>query len=271
MDTITKLGGFALATVVVFAGAYGAGQLVGPVGTAPAAARGMGEMPAEPMDHLPAGLQVSAEGYTFDLVNGPEFGFRILGPDGKPGTAFRERHEKLMHLIVVRRDLSGFQHLHPAMSPDGTWHVPLRLPEAGSYRAFADFAVVNGPELTLGVDFPVAGDYRPVPLPAASRTAEVDGYTVTLDGTLATGRTSTLRFTVSQDGRPVTDLEPYLGASGHLVALCAGDLAYLHVHASSQGLAFDAEVPSPGTYRLFLQFQHYGQVHTAAFTAEEGR
>ena len=44
-----------------------------------------------------------------------------------------------MHLIVVRRDLTGFQHLHPTTSDVGTCSVELRLASAGSYRVFADF------------------------------------------------------------------------------------------------------------------------------------
>ncbi len=45
-----------------------------------------------------------------------------------------------MHLIVVRRDTTGFQHVHPEMAADGTWSVPLAVATAGSYRAFADRA-----------------------------------------------------------------------------------------------------------------------------------
>ena len=81
---------------------------------------------------------------------------------------------------------------------------------------------------------------------------------------------------MTRDGEPVTDLEPYLGAYGHLVALRAGDLAYLHVHpegAPDDGVTepgpdvvFFAEVPSTGRYHLYLDFKHEGVVRTAAFT-----
>ena len=69
------------------------------------------------------------------------------------------------------------------------------------------------------------------------------------------------------------DLEPYLGALGHLVALREGDLAFLHVHpeaeeGSGPRVAFRAVFPSAGRYRLFLQFAHANGVHTAAFTVE---
>ena len=86
---------------------------------------------------------------------------------------------------------------------------------------------------------------------------------------------------MSQDGKPVTDLQPYLGAYGHLVALRAGDLAYLHVHPDGTPgdgktkpgpeVVFYAAVPSDGTYHLYLDFKHDGVVRTAAFTVRTGK
>jgi hypothetical protein len=195
-------------------------------------------------------------------------------------TGYDVEHDKRMHLIVVRRDLSGFRHVHPGMDPDGTWRVASPLGEPGSWRAFADFKPTGAEALTLGVDVAVPGPFTPRPLPASAATATVDGYTVTLDGTLEPGRTSRLTLSVSRDGVPVTDLQPYLGAYGHLVALRDGDLAYLHVHPDGvpgdgttkpgPQVTFQAEVPSAGTYRLFLDFQHAGTVRTAEFTAVAG-
>jgi hypothetical protein len=199
--------------------------------------------------------------------------FRITGPDGVPVTAFDEVHEERLHLIVVRRDATGFQHVHPRMDAAGTWRVPLRVDSGGAYRAFADFTPTGGPDTTLGVDLFAAGTFEPA-THAESRTSTVDGYTVTLAGDLVPGATSPLRLTVTRDGAPVTDLQPYLGASGHLVALRQGDLAYLHVHpesppdttASGPEIPFRADVPSAGIYRLFLDFQVGGVVRTAEFT-----
>jgi hypothetical protein len=129
--------------------------------------------------------------------------------------------------------------------------------------------------LALTGDLQVAGSYDPQPLPEPSAVTEVDGYTVVLTGDLAAGAEFELTFSVSRDGRPVTDLQPYLGAYGHLVALREGDLEYLHVHpleddavapAPGPHVEFAATAPSAGTYRLFLDFRHGDAVHTAAFT-----
>ncbi|MEQ4300292.1 hypothetical protein ABNF97_02665 [Plantactinospora sp. B6F1] len=285
MNTATKLGAFALGLVTVFGAAYGTGRLAGPVHTAEpgrsAHSTGHGTE-ATGTTELPGGLLVSDRGYTLTAVPAPagEFAFRIVGPDGQPVTDYDVAHDKRMHLIVARRDLSGFRHVHPEMSADGTWRIASPLGGPGSWRVFADFTPSGAEALTLGLDVAVAGDFHPRPLPAPAPTAEVDGYRVRLDGTLAPGRTGELTLTVSRDGRPVTDLEPYLGAYGHLVALREGDLAYLHVHPdgapgdgrtpAGPGITFFADVPSAGTYRLYLDFRHGGTVRTAEFTVTAG-
>lgn len=310
-----KLAGFAVTLVLAFGGAYAVGAGTDPVAepeaqpTKPAEMPEMGEMGSpEPEAHesTPApgattaahgdehggsteapttlpGLAVSDSGYTLEPVAttvpaGPTvpFRFRITDPDGHALTAYDVEHEKELHLIVVRRDLAGFQHVHPVRAADGTWSVPLDLRAAGSWRVFADFkpkALKSG--LTLGTDLTVAGSFAPVPLPPATTTSRTDGYDVTLAGKAEAGKTSDLTFTVRRNGKPVTDLQPYLGAFGHLVSLRTGDLAYLHTHPAQEAHAgdsggptvdFGAEFPTAGSYRLFLDFQHGGTVHTAEFT-----
>jgi hypothetical protein len=292
MNTATKLSAYGVALALVAGGAWAIGTAVGPV-TSEATNEGAEHgdthsgtvaetQQAGTQADLPAGLASSRGGYTLTptsttLTSGTTntFSFRITGPDAKPVTRFDVEHEKRMHLIVVRRDTAGFQHVHPTMSADGTWSVPITFAQAGSYRAFADFAPTGGEATTLGVDLAVPGDFQPTTY-QSSTVATVDGYEVRLDGDLAPGKTAELTLTVSKDGQPVTDLQPYLGAYGHLVALRGGDLAYLHVHPDGEpgdgktdpgpSITFFAEVPSAGTYRLFLDFQHGGTVRTAEFT-----
>jgi hypothetical protein len=100
---------------------------------------------------------------------------------------------------------------------------------------------------------------------------DVDGLRVTLGkGASRAGAESQLTFSVTRDGKPV-EVQEYLGARGHLVALRQGDLAFLHVHPDEDSLKFMATFPTAGAYRLFLQFQVDGRVHTAAFTQEVSR
>jgi hypothetical protein len=269
--TTTRLAAFAAALAVVFGLAALAGGTVGPEPKKEAPAHGMAMGPGEA--HTPAGLAISDQGYRLSLLN-PTFAtgrtetlrFRVLDESGTAATAFPKEHGARLHLIIVRRDLTGYQHLHPRLARDGTWSIPLTLPAPGAYRAYADFHTA-GKDLTLGADLFAPGDFDPRALPAPAATAAADGYSVKLTESTP----GALQFTVNRDGREVTDLEPYLGARGHLVALREGDLAYLHAHAEEEGLSFTADYPSAGRYRLYLQFKHEGRVHRVEYTREVSR
>jgi hypothetical protein len=275
---VRHLGIFAVALAALFGVGAIAGGVIDPNAPAgePAAKHGGGH--GGEMEHMPAqpvrGLAVAENGLRL-VVEDPELRrgadealrFRVLGRDGRPVRDFDVEHTKRMHLIVARRDLKGFQHLHPTISADGTWSAPLRLRAAGSYRVFADFSHEERPT-TLAGDLRVDGAAALEDLPAPRRVGtSAGGYDVRLAaGAARAGRESTLRFTVTRKGRPV-HVEPYLGASGHLVALREGDLAFLHVHPLEHG-EFQTTFPSAGRYRLFLQFKVAGRVQTVAFTQE---
>ncbi|MFH5209016.1 hypothetical protein ACHIPZ_12545 [Antrihabitans sp. NCIMB 15449] len=276
MRTQAKLGLYGAGLVAVLGIAFGVGSLVGePTETAPAHtdAHGGGHDAA-----VANGTVDTRNGYTLGEISAPadagvagQLSFRILDASNDEVTAFDTLHEKQLHLIIVKSDTSQYRHLHPTLTQDGTWTVDWTWPTGGSYRVFADFAPTGGGgQVTLGRTLEISGPDAATPLPGASTTAVVDDYTVTLDGQLSTDG-GPLTFTVTRAGEPVRDLEPYLGANGHLVALRATDLAYLHVHPEEQtdagpDIAFHAQAISADNYRLFLEFKHAGVVRTAAFT-----
>jgi hypothetical protein len=257
-----------------------------PTSTEPKDAHGGGHEPAGAPADAVRGLAVAEDGLRvvvedLELRRGKaeRLAFRIVDEHGETVRDFDVEHTKRMHLIIARRDLTGFQHLHPEQARDGAWTTRLRLDDAGSYRLFADFSH-EGKARTLASDLRVDGPAMLEPLPAPRATAVSDGgYDVRLDaGSVRPGEEADLRFTITKDGVPV-HTEPYLGAGGHLVALREGDLAFLHVHPTEAGhgdaaatddhddsVGFAATFPTEGQYRLFLQFQHDGRVHTVAFT-----
>lgn len=293
MSTPQKIAAFTLALAVVFAAAFGIGMSVRPnsfVVTAEHSANHDGaptDAESAAAGDLPEGLTSTQDGYTLELMQSRvdsgkavPLSFRITDSTGTAVTQYVDNHEKELHLIVVRRDMVGFQHVHPIMGADGTWSSPLNLSRAGDYRLFADFVPIGGEALTLGADLHVAGSYDPEPLPPANTTATVEGYVVTLTGNAEANEPVQLTLSASREGKPVTDLEPYLGAYGHLVVLRAGDLAYLHMHPVGERVdgntpagpevGFHTTFPSNGDYRLFLDFQHRGVVRTAEFTMPVG-
>lgn len=283
MSTRVKLGAFALGLVAVFGVALGVGAKAGPIaGTSASSHNAMSEHGSPMGEDTVQGLAVAQAGYRLvptglTLPVGPAvpFSFRVLDTEGMTLNSYEPSHDKDLHLIVVRRDLSGFQHVHPTRTGDGRWAVALDLSSAGAYRVFADFVPQGSAKsITLGTDVFVSGPFSPRSLPAPAATTVVDGYTVKLTGNPTPGADSDLVFTVSHSGVDAI-LEPYLGAYGHLVSLRQGDLAYLHTHPAQDAaigrtagpdIAFSADFPTAGVYRLFLNFQVEGKVLTAEFT-----
>jgi hypothetical protein len=292
--------------IAAVAAVFGSAVLIGElVGGGESEGHGGSAAASEERQDPVRGLAVSEDGMKLELQQSEmprsessKLSFRIVGSDGGTVRDFEVEHEKRMHLIVVRRDTRGFQHLHPTLAGDGTWSTPLTLREAGSYRVFADFKR-HGKNVTLASDLAVDGPTSWAQIPPATDTARASGgYEVSLASARSTaGNESELEFEVAHDGRPV-QVDPYLGARGHLVALREGDLAYLHVHpvegesgssadggheaeqgehgssgepAADAPIAFATEFPTDGRYRLFLQFQVDGKVQTAAFTREVSR
>lgn len=245
---------------------------------------GMAEMPTGD------GLTAQSGGFRFVPVGSAlpagqpaSYPFHITGADGKPVTTFELDQAKLMHFYLVRSDLTGFQHVHPSMSADGTWTAPLAASQPGTYRAYVSFIAKDASgkpvPLVLSQPLSVPGTAMAKPLPAPSATTTVDGYRVTLAGDqLTAGREQPLTATVSRDGRPVTDLQPYLDTYGHLTAFHQGDLAFAHLHPQGAvhgdhggpTLSFHAMLPEAGNWRLFLQFQTGGILHTAELTVPVG-
>lgn len=258
MSAPVKLAGFAALLLLVFGVAVAAGDVIGPDRQARSIPQpGMGEH-GEEVDPI-RGLSIAEDGLSLEVAQtSPELVFSVV-EDGEPVRDFEVEHEKRMHVIVVRRDGTGFQHLHPELGVDGAWRTPLTLSDPGAYRVFADFKH-DGTSYTLAADLTVDGaaTYRDFPAPSVVDTT--DGYEVRMraDG-------EALAFDITRDGRAV-ETEPYLGAGGHLVALREGDLAFLHVHPNDEGVAFEAELEPDKRYHLYLQFKHEGRVHTAEFT-----
>lgn len=286
MKTPLKLTIYLIALLVGFGAAFGVGRLAVPSELADNWAATATHEPTVPAPVR--GLSLSADGYELTALTAPaavgdngELTFQIRTADGEPVRRFATEHGRELHAIVVRSDGTQYRHVHPILDEaSGTWAMPWAWVEAGTYRVLADFTSEGGSQaVTLSRTIQVGGAFTPV-APEPNQTADVAGFTLTLDGDLTPGATSALTIDVQRDGEPVTTLEPYLGAFGHLVVLRDGDLAYVHVHADGDpsqpggtagpNLAFGAEAPTTGRYLLYLDFMVDGQVHTAEFVLDAG-
>ncbi|MEK8126604.1 hypothetical protein WMW72_01635 [Paenibacillus filicis] len=203
---------------------------------------------------------------------------RIQDEHEAPVYQFRVNHEKLMHLIVVSRDLSFFNHIHPVYRGKGVFDVDLSFPAGGDYKLFTDFVPEGGKPAVLSEWVKVGGEARPsAPLKADSRlVTETEG--IRIDLTLGSAKPNqdtmlTFRISDAKTGRGIDNLQPYLGTAGHVVILSADAEQYLHVHpvdekATGPVVQFSTSFPRAGLYKIWGQFQHQGKVLTAPFTVE---
>ncbi|MEE1782920.1 hypothetical protein PUR71_08320 [Streptomyces sp. SP17BM10] len=268
-------------TLIVLGMAFSVPRSPQPAAAAPApAAADMAGMPgmAPPQAAAPArGLASEQDGYRLALeTTTPPVRFTITGPDGAPVTDLTVHQTKKLHFYAIRTDLTGFQHLHPEQAADGSWTADLAPLAPGTWRLYADFIPATGahsPEYVLSRTVTVPGEAAPVPLPAPAERTTVDGYTVTLRAQPMAGAYQ-LTASLEQDGRPVTDLQPYLDSYAHLSAFHEGDQALAHLHPANAvtgddggpTLTFQAMLPESGDWRVFLQFQTAGRLHTAELT-----
>lgn len=217
------------------------------------------------------------------IVPGKPFELKLSVRDEKTSKAvtdFTVVHERPFHLFIVREDLGHYQHVHPEKGPNGAWTIDVVLPEDGAYKIFADVLPRGGQPQVLVAPI-VAGTppaHYPPLVPDRVLKKTVDSMAVELalpDGGLTSGREQTLtyRLTDAATGRPVTDLEPYLGAWGHTLIMSEGSHHFVHAHpveslAKKGGstLTFHANLPHPGTYRVWTQFKRNGEISTAMFT-----
>ena len=195
----TTLAAYGAALVVVFGAAVGVGHAVGPVGTvAPEAAAprhgGLHGARAR-RGRPPGGLAVSQDGYTLLLDQARDRGRRRRAarlPRPRPRRRRRPRVRPSSTTgsctwCVVRRDATGFQHLHPVRDDAGRWTTPLDPAERRDLEGVRRLH-------RRGRGPPRARRRRRRRRlrrddPAARRAAHrrVDGYTVRLDGDLVAG------------------------------------------------------------------------------------
>ena len=232
--------------------------------------------------------------------------FRVFHPGtGEPIKRFEPVHEKQYHLFVISQDMEYFQHIHPVQQADGSWSIDVTLPKAGYYKVLSDFMPGGGssqfiahPLVTANYAGDLAGDSAHL-IPDAVWTKTVDDITATValdPQTFIAGLYGHLNFSLTDtgSGRPITDLQTYLGAFGHTLIMSEDMIHYVHSHpldilaqAGDDGtppqfmippgadleklrggpeVSFEGLMPQPGLYRAWTQFRRNDKIYTFAFT-----
>ena len=235
--------------------------------------------------------------------------FRIKDRSGAVVKRLEVVHERALHLMVVSEDLSWYAHEHPVVQDDGSLALRLTFPSPGEYVLFHDFSPSGAGEQVVPVTVHVEGaPPQPVPLVVDSESSKVvDGYSVRLKtaGPIRVGREVVLSYNILRHRQPVTDLEPYLGAMGHLAVVSENLEHFVHSHPLGQehgggghhedeehgsrghdehgehgGLvvgwkgsvvSFHAQFPEAGLYKAWAQFKHRGRIITVPFVIDVER
>ena len=214
---------------------------------------------------------------------------RIMQTDGNPLKGLEISHERILHAIIIGKDLNAFAHIHPEdigpvtddMMKKSTFPLLFTFPKAGEYLVGLDFAAADeyySKTLSLNV---AGGPAMGEPTNDFSTTKNFGEYRVALTispENIRAGKETTLRYIVEKDGKAVTDLEPFLGASMHLAVVSADLKRLIHVHGVTPGephldhlhaapperfgpeIDTDLVFPVKGIYKIFSQVKHQGKV-----------
>jgi hypothetical protein len=232
--------------------------------------------------------------------------FRIFHPGtGEAMKKFEVVHERQYHLFLISQDMEYFQHIHPQEAADGTWSIDVTLPKPGYYKVLSDFLPSGGssqfiarPLVTAGYTGDLAADSAHlVPDTVLTKVDEDITATVTTDPQqFLVGLYGHITYHLSDtaDGRPITDLQTYLGAFGHTLIMSEDMAEYVHSHPldilaqpdddggppvflippdadleklrGGPDVTFEGLMPKPGRYRAWTQFRRHDKLHTFAFT-----
>jgi hypothetical protein len=228
-------------------------------------------------------LKTNSEEVAFTSTTPASYSFSIVDDEGNAVKDFAITHTKPMHVIVVRKDLANFQHVHPEFDEaTGSFTLSnLSFPTDGNYRIFADFAPESAMRDPMGMPLPVTisedvkvgSGNSTSPIGSEERSKTFNDNQIVLSTTpanLVSGSEAMLTFDLKQNGRAITDLEEYLGAMGHAVVLKEGTLDFIHAHpmektAQDGKVEFMLTFPTAGKYKVFTQFQRSGNVFTTDF------
>jgi hypothetical protein len=186
-------------------------------------------------------------------------------------------HEEKVHLIIVRDGLDQFAHLHPAVDAAGNLSITHTFPTGGIYRLYADHQPTGGKQATAMGELKVAGETPNAPALTPDVPGKVKGNGLDAQVTLTNvkpGSEATVRFELTDAaGKPIPDLQPYMGAMGHLVVLSSDGKQYVHAHPADDKLAknvvaFQAHFTKSGLYKGWGQFRWKDEVRVIPFVVK---
>ena len=209
------------------------------------------------------------------------------GSTGLPIDDLITHHDALVHLVVISADGGFYAHMHPPRSAPGQFDAALTPDRPGRYTAYVEIERLDSGIQVIARDFMVGGTTSVAP-PTFQGMGErtVNGLQVHLTANNAqfkAGKQATFTFSFSQHGKPLDDLQPWLGMGGHLIARSDDGAIFGHIHALGPmapaglmatgtnygpNLQFVYTFPQAGHYLLWGQFRRAEQIITVPFAVD---
>jgi len=209
-------------------------------------------------------------------------------PDSQaPIADYRADQTKLMHVILVRDDFAGFQHVHPRFA-NGHFTVDVTLDAGHRYYAYSDSLPARYPQQVFRFVLQAGAPPHTVNTSVSVGHSRIAAgpYDVALSTVhLRAGRATSVPVRITRNGRIASDVHPYLGAAAHAVFIDTQSLAYVHVHPMTSDDMHDRDdaalkdtdtlrgemtlmVPplKAGLYKMWLQFRGGAGLYAAPFT-----
>ncbi len=229
-------------------------------------------------------LELTHEG-VIEVGKPVSFGFRYVDKDGQEIKDFEVVHEEKLHLFFVSDDLAQYDHVHPVLdAATGRFTHTQTFTVPGQYSVYSDFksgrlgaTLVKTPLTVPGT----GGEMKPLVVDTVMERVEGE-LKVKLETTpspIEANGDVMLKYTISTAaGEPVTDLEPYLGAMGHLFIIHEDLVTLAHSHPKGPEatkdmrggpvVEFHTILPKAGKYKAWAQFQHKGKLYTLPWIVE---
>jgi hypothetical protein len=230
--------------------------------------------------------------------------FTLRDYQGNPIQDLVLDHNRIAHVIIASKDFSVFSHVHVEdfgpvtsdMRKTATFPVHYTFPKPGEYLVSMDFMergylFSNQFYLKVGVRNTMSA---PAGEPSA-REENIEGYDITLGTSpakLRAGVATTLDYHVEKDGKPFTEMNPYLAVPMHISIIRDDLMGFLHIHGLlpvSLGAKLLGEnihashlllpdkfgpdieatnftFPSAGIYHIFGEFSAAGKIVVTQFT-----
>ncbi len=295
-------------------------------GNPPPSANSLCHEIAAPLRPNESALTLKTEGATMPSGQPSRLSFQVRSPRGTPVRFLEFVHEKPLHLLIVSEDLAEFAHVHPELTVGDRYEVTHTFAHGGRYRLYADFTPPGEAQRIVSFTLTVEGRHRQLEkltaddaltkiydaglakpemnaitgstginqpdVPRGSHSQDLLQLTLMPKQQLRAGEDIEFTFTVRDvaTGKPVANLEPYLGAWAHFVLIDPNHTSFIHAHPLedsanvkptqiNQAHVHSAEslgpppteirtivsFPRAGLYKLWAQFQVNGQIVVQPF------